>query len=154
DRATLPSHLIAEIVEHTDGVPLFVEEMTKSVLEADSDPVVIASVPASSLGIPATLHASLLARLDRLGPPAKQVAQAGAAIGRDFSYELLAASVGEFSESPLNEALPRLVEAGLVFQRGTPPAANYLFKHALIQDIAYSTVLRRTRQDLHRRIAE
>src|SRR5215471_14787624 len=95
DRATLPSHIIAEIVEHTDGVPLFVEEMTKAVLEAASDPVVIASVPASSLGIPATLHASLLARLDRLGPAAKQVAQAGAAIGREFSYELLAASVGE-----------------------------------------------------------
>jgi TolB-like protein/predicted ATPase len=154
DRATLPPHIIAEIVEHTDGVPLFVEEMTKAALEADSDPVVIASVPASSLGIPATLHASLLARLDRLGPAAKQVAQAGAAIGREFSYELLAASVGELGERALNEALRRLVEAGLVFQRGTPPAANYLFKHALIQDIAYSTLLRRMRQDLHRRIAE
>jgi len=154
DRATLPSHIIAEIVEHTDGVPLFVEEMTKAVLEVNSDPVVIASVPSSPLGIPATLHASLLARLDRLGPAAKQVAQAGAAIGREFSYELLAASVGELGERALNGALHRLVEAGLVFQRGTPPAANYLFKHALIQDIAYSTLLRGMRQDLHRRIAE
>jgi TolB-like protein/predicted ATPase/energy-coupling factor transporter ATP-binding protein EcfA2 len=154
ERASLPPDIIAEIVEHTDGVPLFVEEMTKAVLEADSDPVAIASIPASSLGIPATLHASLLARLDRLGPAAKQVAQAGAAIGREFSYELLAASVGELGEGALNEALYRLVEAGLVFQRGTPPAANYLFKHALIQDIAYSTLLRRMRQDMHRRIAE
>jgi len=154
DRATLPPQIISEIVEHTDGVPLFVEEMTKAVLEGDSEPVVIASVPASSLGIPATLHASLLARLDRLGPAAKQVAQAGAAIGREFSYELLAASVGELGERALNEALHRLVEAGLVFQRGTPPAANYLFKHALIQDIAYSTLLRGMRQDIHRRIAE
>ena len=154
ERATLSPHIIAGIVEHTDGVPLFVEEMTKAALEADSDPVVIASVPASSLGIPATLHASLLARLDRLGPAAKQVAQAGAAIGREFSYELLAASVGELGERALNEALDRLVEAGLVFQRGTPPAAIYLFKHALIQDIAYSTLLRRMRQDVHRRIAE
>ena len=154
DRATLPPHIIAEIVEHTDGVPLFVEEITKAALEADSDPVVTASVPASSLGIPVTLHASLLARLDRLGPAAKQVAQAGAAIGREFSYELLAASVGELGEHALDEALHRLVEAGLVFQRGTPPAANYLFKHALIQDIAYSTLLRGMRQDIHRRIAE
>jgi TolB-like protein len=153
DKATLPPDIIAEIVEHTDGVPLFVEEMTKAVLEADSDPGVIASAPASSLGIPATLHASLLARLDRLGPAAKQVAQAGAAIGREFSYELLAASVGELGERALNEALHRLVEAGLVFERGTPPDANYLFKHALIQDIAYSTLLRRMRQDTHRRIA-
>jgi TolB-like protein/predicted ATPase len=154
DRATLPSHIIAEIVERTDGVPLFVEEMTKAVIETESDPVAITSVPAASLGIPATLHASLLARLDRLGPAAKQVAQAGAAIGREFSYELLAASVGELGEPARNEALHRLVEAGLVFQRGTPPAANYLFKHALIQDIAYSTLLRRMRQELHRRIAE
>jgi TolB-like protein/predicted ATPase len=154
DRATLPSHIITEIVEHTDGVPLFVEEMTKAMLEANNDPVVIASVPSSPLGIPATLHASLLARFDRLGPAAKQVAQAAAAIGREFSYELLAVSVGELGERALNGALHRLVEAGLVFQRGTPPAANYLFKHALIQDIAYSTLLRGMRQDLHRRIAE
>jgi TolB-like protein/predicted ATPase len=154
DRVTLSPRIIAELVERTDGVPLFVEEMTKAVLEAASDPVATPSVPASSLGIPATLHASLLARLDRLGPAAKQVAQAGAAIGRQFSYELLGASVDELAEAALNGALHRLVEAGLVFQRGTPPAANYLFKHALIQDIAYSTLLRRMRRDLHRRIAE
>jgi predicted ATPase len=103
--------------------------------------------------VPATLHASLLGRLDRLGPSAKNVAQVGAAIGRDFSYELLAASV-PLAEPDLREALRRLVEAGLVFQRGLPPAAEYLFKHALVQDTAYSTLLRGPRQALHRRIAE
>jgi predicted ATPase len=103
--------------------------------------------------VPATLHASLLGRLDRLGPSAKTVAQAGAAIGRDFSYELLAAAA-PLAEPELQEALRRLVEAGLVFQRGAPPAAEYLFKHALVQDTAYSTLLRGPRQALHRRIAE
>jgi hypothetical protein len=101
----------------------------------------------------ATLHASLLGRLDRLGPLAKNVAQVGAAIGRDFSYELLAAAA-PLAEPDLQEALRRLVEAGLVFQRGAPPAAEYLFKHALVQDTAYSTLLRGPRQALHRRIAE
>jgi predicted ATPase len=94
----------------------------------------------------------LLGRLDRLGPSAKTVAQAGAAIGRDFSYELLAAAV-PLAAPELQEALRRLVEAGLVFQRGTPPAAEYLFKHAIVQDTAYSTLLRGPRQALHRRIA-
>jgi predicted ATPase len=103
--------------------------------------------------VPAILHASLLGRLDRLGPAAKNVAQVGAAIGRDFSYELLAAAA-PIAEPDLQEALRRLVEAGLVFQRGAPPAAEYLFKHALVQDTAYSTLLRGPRQALHRRIAE
>jgi predicted ATPase len=103
--------------------------------------------------VPATLHASLLGRLDRLGPSAKNVAQVGAAIGRDFSHELLAAAV-PLAEPELQEALRRLVEAGLVFQRGAPPTAEYLFKHALVQDTAYSTLLRGPRQALHRRIAE
>ena len=98
----------------------------------------ISAVPPSSLAVPATLHASLLGRLDRLGPAAKNVAQVGAAIGRDFSYELLAAAA-PLAEPELQEALRRLVEAGLVFQRGMPPAAEYLFKHALVQDTAYST---------------
>ena len=113
----------------------------------------ISAVPSSSLAVPATLHASLLGRLDRLGPLAKNVAQVGAAIGRDFSHELLAAAV-PLAEPELQEALRRLVEAGLVFQRGMPPAAEYLFKHALVQDTAYSTLLRGPRQALHRRIAE
>jgi class 3 adenylate cyclase/predicted ATPase len=151
----LPPDLVDEIVERTDGVPLFVEELTKAVVEAGADrgPVPISAVPPSSLTVPATLHASLLGRLDRLGPAAKNVAQVGAAIGRDFSYELLSAAA-PLVEPELQEALRRLVEAGLVFQRGVPPAAEYLFKHALVQDTAYSTLLRGPRQALHRRIAE
>ena len=151
----LPPDVVDEIVERTDGVPLFVEELTKAVVEAGADRgyVSISAVPPSSLAVPATLHASLLGRLDRLGPAAKNVAQVGAAIGRDFSYELLAAAV-QLAEPELQEALRRLVEAGLVFQRGVPPTAEYLFKHALVQDTAYSTLLRGPRQALHRRIAE
>jgi predicted ATPase len=152
---SLPPDIVDEIVERTDGVPLFVEELTKAVVEAGADRgyASMAAVPASSLAVPATLHASLLGRLDRLGPSAKTVAQVGAAIGRDFSHELLAAAV-PLAEPELREALRRLVEAGLVFQRGVPPAAEYLFKHALVQDTAYSTLLRGPRQALNRRIAE
>jgi class 3 adenylate cyclase len=151
----LSPDVVDEIVERTDGVPLFVEELTKAVVEAGAGRghVSISAVPPSSLAVPATLHASLLGRLDRLGPLAKTVAQVGAAIGRDFSYELLAAAA-QLAEPELQEALRRLVEAGLVFQRGVPPAAEYLFKHALVQDTAYSTLLRGPRQTLHRRIAE
>ena len=153
--ALLPLDVIAEIVERTDGVPLFVEEMTKAVLEAGAERgrETAASVPAASLGVPATLQASLMARLDRLGPAAKRVAQIGAAIGREFSYEL-AAAVGEFAEERFQEALQRLVDTGLVFQRGMPPMAEYMFKHALVQDAAYGTLLRRLRRQLHARIAE
>ena len=153
--ALLPPDVIAEIVVRTDGVPLFVEEMTKAVLEAGAERggEIAASVPWAGLGVPATLQASLMARLDRLGPAAKGVAQIGAAIGREFSYEL-AASVGELAEERLQDALQRLVDAGLVFQRGTPPEAAYLFKHALVQDTAYSTLLRGPRRQLHARIAE
>jgi predicted ATPase len=151
----LPPDVVDEIVERTDGVPLFVEELTKAVVEAGADRgyASISAVPPSSLAVPATLHASLLGRLDRLGPLAKNVAQIGAAIGRDFSHELLAAAA-PLAEPELEDALRRLVEAGLVFQRGLPPAAEYLFKHALVQDTAYSTLLRGPRQALHRRIAE
>jgi predicted ATPase len=153
--ASLPPDVIAEIVERTDGVPLFVEEMTKAVLEAGikRGREIAASMPGAGLDVPATLQASLMARLDRLGPAAKGVAQIGAAIGREFPYEL-AASVAELSEDNFQEALQRLVDAGLVFQRGAPPAAEYLFKHALVQDTAYGTLLRGPRQQLHTRIAE
>ena len=113
---------------------------------------IAASVPSAGLGVPATLQASLMARLDRLGAAAKGVAQIGAAIGREFSYEL-AAAVGELAEDGFQDALERLVDAGLVFQRGTPPEAAYLFKHALVQDTAYSTLLRGPRRQLHARIA-
>src|SRR4029077_11048524 len=152
--ALLPPDVIAEIVERTDGVPLFVEEMTKAVLEAGAERgrEIAASAPSTGLGVPATLQASLMARLDRLGASAKGVAQIGAAIGREFSYEL-AAWVAELPEESLQDALQRLVYAGLVFQRGAPPAAEYLFKHALVQDTAYDTLLRDPRQQLHARIA-
>ena len=150
----LPPDVIAEIIERTDGVPLFVEEMTKAVLEAGAERgrEIATLVPRARLGVPATLQASLMARIDRLGPAAKGVAQLGAAIGREFSYEL-AASVSDLSEEVLQKALQRLVDAGLVFQRGAPPSAEYLFKHALVQEAAYGTLLRRTRQQLHARIA-
>jgi class 3 adenylate cyclase/predicted ATPase len=153
--ALLPPDVIAEIIERTDGVPLFVEEMTKAILEAGDERgrQIATLVPGAGLGVPATLQASLMARLDRLGLAAKGVAQIGAAIGREFSYEL-AVSVGDLSEQGLQEALQRLVDAGLVFQRGAPPSAEYLFKHALVQEAAYGTLLRRTRQQLHARIAE
>jgi class 3 adenylate cyclase/predicted ATPase len=153
--ALLPPDVIAEIVERTDGVPLFVEEMTKAVLEAgvERGRMVAASVPVASFGVPSTLQASLMARLDRLGPGAKRVAQIGAVIGREFSYELAAAAC-EFSVERLREGLQRLVDAGLIFQRGAPPEAAYLFKHALVQDTAYSTLLRGARRQLHARIAE
>jgi class 3 adenylate cyclase/predicted ATPase len=152
--AGMSSELVAEIVERSDGVPLFIEELTKAVVEAGTDrgALTLSGVPASKIAVPATLHASLLGRLDRLGPTAKVVAQAGAAIGRDFSYDLLAPAA-ELAEQELQDALRRLVASGLVFQRGVPPASEYLFKHALVQDTAYSTLLRGPRQALHRRIA-
>jgi class 3 adenylate cyclase/predicted ATPase len=152
----LPDDITAEIVERTDGVPLFVEELTKAVLEAgphDEDAArSVSTAPLPPLAVPATIHASLMARLDRLGLAAKEVAQIGAAIGREFSYELLS-PVAERSDDELRGALGRLTDAGLVFQRGTPPEATFLFKHALVRDAAYSTLLRSRRQQLHGRIA-
>jgi class 3 adenylate cyclase/predicted ATPase len=151
----LPSTLMAEIIERTDGIPLFVEEMTKAVLEANSEVEAIktaAAVPSTAHAVPASLHASLMARLDRIGS-AKEVAQVGAAIGREFSHPLLAA-VARKSEADLGSALDRLIEAGLLFRQGVPPQATYLFKHALVQDAAYGTLLREPRRALHARIAE
>jgi predicted ATPase len=125
----LPPDVISEIIERTDGVLLFVEEMTKAVLQAGRGQghETAAAVPSATMAVPATLQASLTARLDRLGRAAKRVAQLGAPIGREFSYEL-ASAVAEICENDFAEALRRLGEAGLVFQRGTPPAAEYLFK--------------------------
>ena len=151
----LPADVLAEIVERTDGIPLFVEEMTKAVLEAESEGAArrtIAAVPSPALAVPASLHASLMARLDRLGP-AKEVAQIGSAIGREFSHALLA-SVARKSEAELGSALDRLVQAGLLSRQGVRPQASYLFKHALVQDAAYGTLLREPRRSLHARIAE
>jgi class 3 adenylate cyclase len=139
----LPADVMAEIVERTDGIPLFVEEMTKAVLEAESVGEArrtAAAVPSPTLAVPASLHASLMARLDRLGP-AKEVAQIGAVIGREFSHPLLAAVVRK-SDADLESALDRLMAAGLLFRQGAPPQASYLFKHALVQEAAYGTLLR------------
>ena len=151
----LPADVSAEIVERTDGIPLFVEEMTKAVLEAESEGEArrtVAAVPSPALAVPASLHASLMARLDRLGP-AKEVAQIGSAIGREFSHALLAAVVRK-PEAELGSALERLIAAGLLFRQGVPPHASYLFKHALVQDAAHGTLLRKPRHALHARIAE
>ena len=151
----LPADVMAEIVERTDGIPLFVEEMTKAVLEAESEGAArhtVAAVPSPALAVPASLHASLMARLDRLGR-AKEVAQIGSAIGREFSHALLA-SVARKPEAELGSALDRLVQAGLLSRQGVPPQASYLFKHALVQDAAYGTLLREPRRALHARIAE
>jgi tetratricopeptide (TPR) repeat protein len=151
----LPADVMAEIVERTDGIPLFVEEMTKAVLEAEGEGAArrtVAAVPSPTLAVPASLHASLMARLDRLGP-AKEVAQIGAAIGREFSHALLAAIVHK-PEAELGATLDRLTAAGLLFRQGVPPYASYLFKHALVQDAAYGTLLREPRCALHARIAE
>jgi class 3 adenylate cyclase/tetratricopeptide (TPR) repeat protein len=152
---TLPAGLLDQIVERTDGVPLFVEELTKSVLESEmlheAGSQYVLDQPAQPLAIPTTLQASLMSRVDRLGS-AREVLQIGAAIGRVFSYEVLAAVAG-LPDAVLQDALIRLTEAELVFLRGTPPNATYTFKHALIQDAAYSAMLRTRRQQLHAAIA-
>ena len=151
----LPANIRQDIIERTDGIPLFVEEMTKAVLEAESEGEgqrAAALVPSRASAVPATLHASLMARLDQLGP-AKELAQVGAAIGREFSHFLLTAVVRK-PEMELQTALDRLIGAGLLLQQGGAPSATYLFKHALVRDAAYSTLLREPRRALHARIAE
>jgi predicted ATPase len=153
----LPSEVVTNIADRTDGVPLFVEELTRAVVESgllhDEGDRYTLDRPIPSFAIPPSLHALLLARLDRLGPTAKEIAQIGAAIGREFSYELLAA-VAQRGEAELQVALRGLVDAGLVFQRGVTPDAVFLFKHTLVQDTAYSTLLRGLRQALHAQIAQ
>jgi class 3 adenylate cyclase/predicted ATPase len=151
----LPPEMRQGIIERTDGIPLFVEEMSKAVLEAENDGTAqrsAAMVPSQALTVPASLHGSLMARLDRVGP-AKEVAQIGAALGRKFSHPLLAAVVRK-PEVELASALECLIAAGLLFQQGVPPQATYLFKHALVQDAAYGTLLREPKRALHARIAE
>jgi predicted ATPase len=151
----LAANIRRDIIERADGIPLFAEEMTKAVLEAEGEGAAartIAAVPSLALAVPASLHASLMARLDRLGP-AKAIAQIGAAIGREFSHALLA-FVARLPEPELNATLDRLVQSGLLSQQGAPPHATYLFKHALVLDAAYGTLLRDPRRALHGRIAE
>jgi predicted ATPase len=150
----LPPSIRQDIIERTDGIPLFVEEMTRAVLEASEEGAAeqtVSAVPSPALAVPASLHASLMARLDRLGP-AKEVAQVGAAIGREFTHALLAVVVRK-PEIELGAALDRVIGAGLLFRQGVPPHAAYLFKHALVQDAAYGTLLREPRRALHARIA-
>src|SRR5215468_339267 len=150
----LPKEIANQIMDRTDGIPLFIEELTKAVVESgvltetgDGYGVV---GPVAPLAIPTTLHASLLARLDRLAPT-REVAQTAAALGRTFSHELIS-TVATMSKPQLDDALARLVAAELIFQRGAPPDAEYTFKHALVQDAAYSTLLRSRRVQLHARI--
>jgi predicted ATPase len=150
----IPIGIRQDIIERTDGIPLFVEEMTKAVLEAVGEGAAertAAATRSSSVAVPASLHASLMARLDRLGS-AKAIAQIGAVIGREFSHSLLAAVVRK-SPGELEADLERLIAAALLFRQGVPPHATYLFKHALVQDAAYGTLLRSSRQQLHGRIA-
>ena len=151
----LPAALLEQILTRTDGVPLFVEELTKSILESGElkeagDHYEYAG-SARAVTIPATLRDSLMARLDRF-MPVKEIAQIGAAIGREFSYELIAA-VAPMPQAQLDDALVQLSESGLAFRRGTPPDAIYTFKHALVQDAAYDSLLKSRRQELHAKIA-
>jgi class 3 adenylate cyclase/tetratricopeptide (TPR) repeat protein len=151
----LPEEIAAQIIDRTDGVPLFVEELTKAVVESgmltDTGEHYTSVSPVTPLAIPASLQASLLARLDRLAP-VREVAQIGAALGRQFSHELIGA-VARMPPARLDDALAQLVGAELIYRRGTPPDAEYTFKHALVQDAAYDSLLRSRRQQLHARIA-
>jgi class 3 adenylate cyclase/predicted ATPase/predicted nucleic acid-binding Zn ribbon protein len=152
----LPASILDVIVGKTDGVPLFVEELTKTLLESrflrlEGDAYVVGD-RLQPMAVPVTLQDSLMARLDRLAP-AREVAQIGAVIGREFSHELLA-SVSALPETALQAALEQLVDAGVLFQRGMPPRASYIFKHALMQDAASASLLRRKRQRLHAAIVE
>jgi class 3 adenylate cyclase/predicted ATPase len=156
DGKTFPAGVLQQIITKTDGVPLFVEEVTKAILESghlnevDGHYELVGSL--STLTIPATLQDSLMARLDRL-VTAKGIAQLAAVIGRQFAYPLLQA-VSQVDEATLQRELRRLVEAELVYQRGVPPQATYVFKHALILDAAYESLLKSTRQHYHQRIAQ
>ena len=152
----LPDAVVEQILAHTDGVPLFVEELTSTLLESgllrETPDRYVLDGPLPPLAIPTTLQASLVARLDRLASP-KDVAQIGAVIGREFSHELVAA-VSALPPIELEAALERLTASGLISRRGTPPDATYAFKHALVQDAAYATMLKSRRRQLHASIAK
>jgi TOMM system kinase/cyclase fusion protein len=152
----LPAEVVEQVVAKTDGVPLFVEELTKMVLESgwlqEREACYELTGPLPPLAIPATLHDSLMARLDRLAA-VKAIAQLGATLGREFSYELLQA-VSPWDEDTLQRGLHQLVAAEFLYQRGVPPQATYVFKHALIQEAAYQSLLRSSRQQHHQRIAQ
>jgi DNA-binding SARP family transcriptional activator/predicted ATPase len=152
----LPAEVADQIIDHSDGVPLFIEELTKSVVEsgvlARACDRLAQTGPATALSIPTTLQASLLARLDRL-PETREVVQIGATLGRSFSHELISA-IAQIPQQQIDDALAQLVSAELMFQRGAAPDAEYTFKHALVQDVAHGTLLRSQRQQLHHRISE
>jgi predicted ATPase/class 3 adenylate cyclase len=152
----MPEEVTAQILARTDGVPLFVEELTKTILESgllqERNGEYVLDRPLPTLAIPTTLHASLMARLDRL-PQVREVAQIGAVVGREFSYELLHAVAG-MPQEKLDEALDQLVRSELVFRRGEPPYAVYTFKHALVRDAAYAGLLKSRRAHLHAAIAD
>ena len=151
----LPAEVLEQIVAKTDGVPLFVEELTKTVLESgllrEENGAYVLATALTPLAIPSTLQDSLMARLDRLAP-VKEIAQIGAAIGREFSYRLLEA-VSPIQGPALQDALGQLMAAELIHARGAPPEATYVFKHALVQDTAYASLLRSRRQRIHADIA-
>jgi class 3 adenylate cyclase/predicted ATPase len=152
----LPSEVVQQIVAKTDGIPLFIEELVKTILESglvrEEAGRYVLTGPLPPLAIPTTLQDALMARLDRLAL-VKELAQLGAVLGREFSYEVLRA-VAPLDEATLQQALAQLLEAELLYQRGHPPQATYLFKHALVQDAAYQSLLRSTRQQYHQRIAQ
>jgi predicted ATPase len=153
---TLPADVVEQVLAKTDGVPLFVEELVKMILESglvqEEAGHYVLTGPLPSLAIPSTLHDSLMARLDRLAA-VKALAQLGATLGREFSYALLHA-VAPWEEGIVHQGLHQLVAAEFLYQRGVPPQATYTFKHALIQDAAYQSLLRTTRQQYHQRIAQ
>ena len=152
----LPKEVVEHIADKTDGVPLYVEELTKAILEADllreeADRFELTG-PLAEVSIPATLQDSLMARLDRQ-PTIREVAQLGSVLGREFAYEMLQA-IASMEETNLLKGLDLLVDAEMLYQRGRPPHAKYIFKHALVQDAAYQSLLKRTRQQYHRQVAE
>src|SRR6201998_4252897 len=153
---SLPGEVVDHIVAKADGVPLYVEELTKAilgsgVLEASGDAYVLRGALAQ-LHIPATLQDSLMARLDRV-PRLREVAQLGSVLGREFAYDMISA-LGGIGEDMCKSGLGQLVADELLYQRGRPPRSRYLFKHALIQDAAYQSLLKRTRQQYHERAAK
>jgi class 3 adenylate cyclase/tetratricopeptide (TPR) repeat protein len=152
----LPGEVVEQIVVKTDGVPLFVEELTKTVIEShwlrEAHGRFELAAPLPQLAIPTTLYDSLVARLDQLGQ-FREVAQLGATLGREFSYEVIR-TVAPLDEDALRHGLGELVHAELLYQQGVPPKANYAFKHALVQDAAYDSLLRKRRRYFHHRIAE
>jgi predicted ATPase len=152
EHRAMPVEVVDGIVARSDGVPLFVEELTKSLLEAQALDTEAGHQHRPMLAIPATVQDALTARLDRLAA-VKEMAQIAATIGREFSYELMAAVTG-LAEGDLQNVLDRLVQSGLIFRRGAPPNASFVFKHALVQDAAYQSLLKRKRQEIHGAIAK